>query len=176
MFLESIYTVISALVILGLFILLYFLLKKRRIKMHKLLDNGAYVTNYFIDHENYRSSEFVPSRNKPVNKLNDSIFMATSFCLFIDYSKVVTLKYDEIYWTYGEVAPSKPGKKNKVGFEVLVLKSLSGTYRVYVKKQGPFVRYLAQMGIPAGYSEEVKKNALEYKEILKNKKRGNKHD
>lgn len=169
MFLETGIEAFFTLFFCGLVILFFFLRHLRRKALVKSVANGAFIDRYFESHPELRDEEFIPYRSKPVNRLHDNIFMAKTFCIFVEGLKVRRVDYDKIYWVYGEVvAADKITKKS--GMEVLCLCTTKGRYRIVVKRQNPYVSYLAQMQIPAGYNEKIKQIALEYKNKIKEKK------
>lgn len=172
MFLESIISIVLVLVFFGLIVLIYFLMRLRNKRLAKLIENGAFIESFFASDEKLRADEYLPSRNKPVNRLKDQVFMAKTFILYATSTKVYRINYSDIYWAYGEVS-----KKNSKMFnfgEAFVVYTINGKHHIYVKKQDAYINYLASLGIPCGYQDKVKVKALEYKKKLEECKKNDK--
>ena len=151
--LETIAIVVPVLIV----ILIMFLSARKKHKKRKLLKENYFADLYFKDREDIRQTEYIPCRNKPLNVRKEPIFLANSFCIFVDGLDIRKIDYKDIYWVYGETYEPKK-KKGKLMMdlgEILVLKTLYGTHRVYVKNQNPYVKYFYEMNILAGYSDKA---------------------
>lgn len=161
MILESILETSLILFFLGLMLIIYLLHLKKKKSRQKYLENGKFITNYFKQNKPLYDIEYLSQKAKPINRMNEDVFMAKTFLLYLSRLKVLKVNYSDIYWAYGEV--SKKGKT----LEAVVLKTLNGTHRLYVKKQQPYIVYLYNLGIICGYSDEIKVKANQQKLKMK---------
>lgn len=67
----EIWFVIIFLILITLFMLFFYMARKKR-KM--LVQSGNYITNYYNKNPDERKSEYVPSKNKPLNQKNQIFF------------------------------------------------------------------------------------------------------
>ncbi len=161
MFLESALEVFMILFFLALIILFWLLRYFKRKKIKLLVENGQFIKSYFDKNKDLYQTEYLPNKAKPLNRLNDQAFFTSSFCIYADGIKVYRINYKDIYWVYGEVCNNK-----NVG-EIVMIKTITGNHRIYVKKQNPYVLFFHNLGIPCGYDDEVKEKAMAYKIKLK---------
>ena len=94
----EIWFVIIFLILITLFMFFFYMARKKR-KM--LVQSGNYITNYYNKHPDERKSEYVPSKNKPLNQKKSNIFLALSYALILEGTRTKKIKYNDIYWVYG---------------------------------------------------------------------------
>lgn len=163
MVLSAVVEVIVGIVIALLIFLLFYFGRKAKKKRAKKVANGKYITDYFSLNEELRKEEYIPYKNKPINRKSGAIFMAKTFCLVLDGTKTKRINYDDIYWVYG-ITP----KKEKSNLEeAIAICTIHGKFYVYLQSQEPYVKLFYSMNIPAGYGPRTKEKAIIYKKELK---------
>ncbi len=155
--------IVGVVIAILIFLFVFLRRKAKKARLNKIT-NGKYITAYFSSHEDIRKNEYLPYRNKPINRKVSSIFMAKNFCLVLDGTKTRRIDYDDIYWVYG-ITP-KDGSKLKVE-EALAIYSIKKKVYVYLPNQEPYVKLFYSMGIPSGYGPKTKEKAKMYKKELK---------
>ncbi len=160
-------------IIFFILIILFFLFRYiAKYKRKKMLEGGKYIKYYFDNNKDLYLTEYIPSKNKPLNRQNTEIFLANSFCLILQSYKIKRIEYKDIYWVYGMT--TNRNKNSKFYFEALVIHTIKGKYTIYLKNQLPYVKYFNNLNILVGYNKIIKNKSLEIKRVLKNERRTNK--
>lgn len=165
MFLISSIEVWFVVIFLSLGLAFLFFLNLARKKRKQLGSSHNFVKKFFEKYPELRTEEYVPTKNRPLNRKNNNIYLASSFLLALDGTKTKKIDYKDIYWVYGIVP--KNSRLRKANNEALVICSIKGNATIFLSNQDQYVKYFYSLGILTGYTKERKTFAKKRKKIMK---------
>lgn len=172
MILTSFIEIVIPIIFFTLIVLFFLFRYIAKYKRKKMLEGKKYIKYFFDNNKELYNTQYLPCKNKPLNRQNSEIFLAESFCLILQGFKIKRINYKDIYWVYGMT--TNRNKNSKFYFEALVINTIYGKYTIYLKNQLPYVKYFNNLNILVGYNQIIKNKALGIKRMLKNERRTNK--